>query len=103
MLVTDGGTMKWHILLEVRLKGEPEDVEAFLDNVMEHMVDAGVEDPAVGSSLQAGTTEIEFVVEGAFLEEAHQRGRRILSEAIKLPANSELVGESTRRAEFVPV
>ena len=102
MLVTLGGTMKWHILLEVRLHGEPEAVEAFLDDVMERMVDAGIEDPAVGASLQAGIVEIEFVVEGGFLEEAHQRVRRILAEALRLPANSELVGESTRRAELVP-
>lgn len=95
--------MKWHILLEVRLPGEPADVEALLDNVMEHLVDAGIEDPAVGASLQAGTVEIEFVVDGGVLEEAHQRARHILAEALKLPPNSELVGESTRRAELVPV
>ncbi|MGH9106359.1 MAG: hypothetical protein ACRDZX_11090 [Acidimicrobiales bacterium] len=94
--------MKWHILLEVRLQGEPEDVEAVLDNLMEHLVDAGIEDPAVGASLQMGTVEIEFVVDGAVLEEAHRRSRNILAGALMLPPNSELVGESTRRVEFVP-
>lgn len=94
--------MKWHILLEVRLRGEPDDVEAVLDSVMEHLVDAGIEDPAVGATLQVGAVEIEFIVDGEDLEEAHQRARRVLADALELPPESELVGESTRRAEPVP-
>jgi len=93
--------MKWQIRLEVRLHGQPDDVEAVLDGVMEHLVDAGIEDPAVGGALETGTVEIEFVVDGEALEDAHQRVRGILAEALDLPPNSELVGESTRRAEPV--
>jgi hypothetical protein len=36
------------------------------------------------------------------LEDAHQRARGIIAEALALPPNSELVGESTRRAELIP-
>lgn len=93
--------MKWQIRLEVRLHGQPDDVEAVLDGAMERLVDAAIEDPAVGAVLEAGTVEIEFVVDAEALEDAHQRARAILAEALELPPHSELVGESTRRAELV--
>lgn len=93
--------MKWQILLEVRLHGEPDDVEVLLDNVMGHLVDAGIEDPAVGAAVGTGAVEIEFVVEGDALEDAHQRARGVIEKALALPPNSELVGESTRKAELV--
>ncbi|HEY5246580.1 MAG TPA: hypothetical protein VIJ60_12995 [Acidimicrobiales bacterium] len=94
--------MKWQILLEVRLHGEAGDIEALLDSTMEHLVDAGIEDPSVGAALEVGTVEIEFVVEADALEDAHQRARGIIADALALPPDSELVGESTRRAELVP-
>ncbi len=94
--------MRWQILLEVQLHGDAADVEALLDSAMEHLVDAGIEDPSVGAALDAGTVEIEFVVDGETLDDAHDRARTIIAEALALPPESELVGESTRRANLVP-
>ncbi len=62
MLVTMEGTMKWHIILEVRFHGDPDGIEAILDAVMEHLVGAGVEGPAIGAALREGVAEVELVV-----------------------------------------
>lgn len=94
--------MKWQIVLEVRLRGEPDVVEALLDDAMGHLVDADIEDPSVGAALGTGAVEVEFIVEGETLEEAHQHARDIVEKALDLPPSSELVGESTRKAEPVP-
>ncbi len=94
--------MKWQILIEVRLHEDADDIEALLDSTMEHLVDAAIEDPSVGAALEVGTVEIEFVVDGDTLEDAHQRAQGIIAKALALPPDSELVGESTRRAELVP-
>lgn len=94
--------MKWHIVLEIRFHGDPDSVEAALDSIMEQLVDADVEVPAIGAALLEGAAEVEFLVEAGSLEEAHQRARHIAEEVVELPLESELIGESTRRAELVP-
>lgn len=92
--------MKRQIVLEIRFQGEPDGVEAVLDAIMEHLVDAEVEAPAIGAALVEGVAGVEFVVAAGSLEEAHQRARHIAEDALELPLDSELVGESTRRAEL---
>jgi hypothetical protein len=94
--------MKWQIVLEVELDGAPADIEAVLDHVMEQLVDEDVHNPSVGASLEAGKTEIEFVVEAETLEDAHQRAHKLLSRSLNLPALGQLVGQSTRKSELIP-
>ena len=90
--------MKWQIRLEVKIDGDADAVEAFLDNVMEQLVDSGVEDPAVGAATATGATEIEFLVDGQSIEESQYNARDI---ACKMIPGIEIVGEVTRRAELV--
>ncbi|HEY1826659.1 MAG TPA: hypothetical protein VGF87_01490 [Acidimicrobiales bacterium] len=96
--------MKWQIVLEVQLRGSPDDVEGLLDQVMTDLVDADVEDPGIGVSSNPGIAEIEFVVDGpATLDEAHRLAQDIMAKtALQLPEGGTLVGESTRKAELVP-
>ena len=91
--------MKWQIVLEVELNGAPEDVEAVLDQVMEHLVDEDVHNPSVGAAIGTGKTEIEFVVEAETLDHAHYLAHALLSKSLNLPALGQLVGQSTRKSE----
>lgn len=90
--------MKWQIVLEVQLHGAPDDIEVLLDRAMEHLVDDGIENPGVGTSLESGFTEIEFVVLAADLEEAQSEARQVIAKALEMPPGSELVGETARKA-----
>lgn len=89
--------MKWQILLEVQLYGDPDEIEALLDEVMECLVDSGIDDPTVGAALATGVAQIEFVVEAASLQEAQVLARELCVKALGQP-NGEFIGESTRRS-----
>ncbi|MGH9104395.1 MAG: hypothetical protein ACRDZX_00890 [Acidimicrobiales bacterium] len=97
VLVVMGGSMKWQIRLEVQVHGHADNVEAFIDDAMEHLVDSGIEDPTVGGELASGIAEVEFVVEASTLGEAQQIAHDIVAKTLGQP-NGELIGESTRRA-----
>jgi hypothetical protein len=105
LLVRQGvGVTKWQIVLEVQLNGPPDDIDGLLDRVMTDLVDADIEDPAIGLvGADSGLAEIEFVVTGASnIHEAHELAQAILAKtALQLPDGGTLVGESTRQAELV--
>ena len=98
MLVKDGVEMKWQMALVVDLQGSPEDVEALLDDAMERLVDARVEDPAVGAELAGTEVCLEFVVEADDLTSAHETAIGVIEHGLQLPPDSELIGSTTRKA-----
>ncbi len=91
--------MKWQMAFVAQLQGSPEDVEAMLDAAMERMLEAGVEDPAIGAALASGAISIEFVVEGADVEEIQRAGLSVLRHALQQSGNSEILGTRTDRLE----
>jgi|GEM_PF-6418509 len=91
--------MKWQIVLEVQLDGKPEDLQRVLDDTMESLLEASVEDPTVGATLSSGVVEIEFVVDAPALSVAQQKAHEIIAKALGVPA--DLIGESVRR-DLVP-
>jgi hypothetical protein len=96
--------MKWQIVLEAELSAAPEDIEAALDHLMEHLIDEGAEDAGIGVSVTTGQTEIEFVIEAETLDDARQLAHKLVSKSLPLPGMGQMVGETTRRSlELLPV
>ena len=89
--------MKWQVVIEAEIPGGGDFVEARVDDLMEHLVDSGVDDPTVGASLASGVVEIEFVVEAPTLLLAQEEARSLLYKTWGRPLGDEIVGESTRR------
>jgi hypothetical protein len=91
--------MKWQMTLVADLHGSPDDVEALLDDAMGRLVEAGIQDPAVGAELAGTEVCIEFVVEADDLTRAQANGLKVIDHALQLPVGSELIGATTRKAD----
>lgn len=91
--------IKWQVAIEAEIPADAKFVEARADELMEYLVDEGIEDPTVGASLATGIIEIEFIVEARSLPEAQLLARDIMHKAWGPPTEAmQLIGESTRRA-----
>ncbi len=88
--------MKWQVMIEAEIPAAAEFVEARADELMERLVDEGIEDPTVGATLASNVVEVEFVVEAQSLPEAQRFAQEIMLKTWGPPVN--LIGESTRRA-----
>ena len=62
--------MKWMVQAQMKISGDPRDVESRLDDVMETLVDQDVEDPTASVEMASGTATIEYVVVAPTIEGA---------------------------------
>ena len=62
--------MKASFVVQLQVVGEPEQIEASLDRVMEELLRLNVEDPAIGGSMETGEVEISLAIDAPSLEEA---------------------------------
>lgn len=88
--------IKWQVRIEAEIPAGADFVEARADELMEYLVDEGIEDPTVGASLTTAIVEVEFVVEARSLPEAQLFARDIMLKAWGPPTEAmRFIGEST--------
>lgn len=96
---------RFEILFEAGIRGPQEAAEAYLDQVMEYLVDRGIEDPWIG--LGPDKVEMTLTIEAESSEAALAEATQLVLGAIRAsgaelpaPATGEL-GFELRKAELV--